>query len=284
MARTGATVPPPATPPERSISSLRDDPGPSEDLGPYWTFYRAVAAAQLRRWLPERRARVLDVSGGRTPTAARAAAAGHTVIEVLPAAPGPDRAGPRAAAPGRPRSAGRGPGPRPGAVHRVIGDPSSLEFLADACVDAVIAEDRVLSRHLAAEATVAELARVLRPGGRMLLSVDSLMLGMAILAEQNHWAHLSDVPRAEVVLVPWPDGTITRCFWSEQLRELLTEAGFEVEWIRPRTVLSPSTVEHVLTADERALGRLVRTELAASVDDESVGVHLVASAVRAPCR
>ncbi|MBA9007484.1 methyltransferase [Thermomonospora cellulosilytica] len=280
-------LPLPATPPERPISSLRNDPGTGDDLGLYWNFYHAVAAAQLQRWLPKRRARVLDVSGGRTMTAARAAAAGHTVVEVLAAAPGPGGGARRAAAPrppGRPYRTGRERAGRAGTVHRVIGDPSSLGFLADACMDAVIAEDRMLSRHLAAETTVGELARVLRPGGRMLLSVDSLMLGMAILAEQNYWAHLSDVPRAEVVLVPWPDGTITRCFWSDQLRELLTEAGLEVEWIRPRTVLSPSTVEHVLTADEHALGRLVRTELTALVTDESVGIHLVASAIRSERR
>jgi hypothetical protein len=106
------------------------------------------------------------------------------------------------------------------------------------------------------------------------------MLGMAILAEQNCWAQLSDVPSAEVVLVPWPDGTITRCFWSEQLRELLAEAGLEVEWIRPRTTLSPSTVDHILANDPRGLARLVRTEMAAPVGDESVGIHLIASARR----
>ncbi|REE98802.1 methyltransferase domain-containing protein [Thermomonospora umbrina] len=265
-------LPLPATPPERSISSLRHDPGEGgDDLGLYWTFYWAVAAAQLQRWLPERRSRVLDISGGRTLSAARAAAAGHTVVEVLGGAVAPGRP---TAVPGR-----RRPGAA-GGTHRVIGDVGALGFLADGSVDAVVAEDRVLSRHLATEATVVEIARVLRPGGRMLLSVDSLMLGMAMLAEQNFWAHLSDVPRAEVVLVPWPDGTITRCFWSDQLRELLSEAGFEVEWIRPRTVLSPSTVEHVLTADAHALRGLVRTELTALVTDESVGIHLLASAVR----
>jgi hypothetical protein len=182
------------------------------------------------------------------------------------------------------------PAPRPGengravaAPHvpaRVIADSGALGFLADGCLDGVIAENRVLSRHLVTEAAVAEIARVLRPGGRILLSVDSLTLGMALLAEQNCWAHLSDVPSAEVVLVPWPDGAITRCFWADQLRELLTDAGLEVEWIRPRTVLSPSTIEHVLAASPRALPRLVRTELNAPLNDDSLGVHLLASARR----
>lgn len=252
-------LPLPATPPERSITSLRHDPGDGDGLALYWTFYSAVASAQRARWLPRRPSRILDISGGRADAAVQAAAAGHKVIEVLDG---------RSPAPPRPRT------------HQMIADAGSLGFLADASLDAVLAEDRVLSRHLATESTVAEIARVLRPGGRVLLCVDSLMLGMAILAEQNFWAHLSDVPRAEVVLVPWPDGTITRCFWSEQLRELLTEAGFEVEWIRPRTALSPSTVEHLLTADPHALDRLVRTELAAPFNDESVGIHLLASAIR----
>jgi SAM-dependent methyltransferase len=242
-----------------SIVSLRHEPAEGGSLAAYWTFYRAVAAAQLLSWLPVAPAMILDLSGTRARTAAQAAAKGHHVIQVT---------GPGAAA-----DPARG-------VQQVIADPVSLAFLADASLDAVIAEDRALSRHLVTEATIAEIARVLRPGGRVLLSVDSLTLGMAILAEQNYWAHLSDVPSAEVVLVPWPDGAITRCFWSEQIRELLTEAGLEVEWIRPRTVLSPSTVEHVLEADPRSLNRLVHHELSLPAPDESLGIHLVASARR----
>jgi hypothetical protein len=236
----------PARPSTPSVVSLRHDSGDVDSLASYWTFYWAVAAAQLGRWLPRRPARLLDISGLRARCAPQAAAAGHTVIELL------------ARPPEDPPQAG---------IHPVVGDAASLGFLTDGCLDGVIAEDRVLSRHLVTEATVAEIARVLRPGGRVLLCVDSLMLGMAILAEQNCWAQLSDVPSAEVVLVPWPDGTIT-------------EAGLEVEWIRPRTTLSPSTVEHILTNDPRGLARLVRTEMSAPVGDESVGIHLIASARR----
>lgn len=259
-------LPLPANSSAHPIASLGQDSGGNESLALYWKFYWAVATAQLTRWLPREPSRVLDISGTRSPAPAQAAAAGHTVIEVIEPRnlPVPRRERPR----------------RPGALHPMIAEAGSLRFLRDGCMDAVVAEDRVLSRHLATESTVAEIARVLRPGGRVLLCVDSLMLGMAILAEQNFWAHLSDVPRAEVVLIPWPDGTITRCFWSDQLRELLTDAGLEVEWIRPRTVLSPKAVEHVLTPDPQALPRLVRTELAGPVPDESVGIHLVASARR----
>lgn len=256
-------LPLPARPSSPSITNLRHTLQDGEPLALYWRFYWALAAAQLARWLPRRPARIVDISGGRSTCAARAAAAGHAVLEVLD--------------PQEPSPTGR---PAGGVPCRVVGDAATLGFLADGGVDRVIADNRVLSRHLVTESTLAEIARVLRPGGRVLLCVDSLMLGMAILAEQNYWAHLSHLAGADVVLVPWPDGTITRCFWSEQLRELLAEAGMETEWIRPRTVLSPSTVEHVLTADPRALPRLVRTELAAPVSDESVGIHLVASARR----
>ncbi|WP_106399650.1 class I SAM-dependent methyltransferase [Actinocorallia populi] len=237
----------------------------NDELSGYWRFYHAVAAAQLARWLPRRSSVVLDVSGGESRSARQAAAAGHHVLEVV-AGPGD---GPDAAADGR---------------QRIVADPSTLDFLVDGSMDAVIAEDGVLSRCLATEETVQEIARVLRPGGRVLLCVDSLTLGLAVLAEQNLWPHLSDVPRAEVVLVPWPDGTITRCFWSAQVREFLAEAGLETEWIRPRTVVSPSTAEHLLGQDPRALDQLVRTELQTPydcrVEDESVGIHLLASAIK----
>ena len=275
-------LPVPARPSEPTIASLRDISGDS--LARYWTFYWAVAAAQLTRWLPRRPSRVLDISGGRW--AARAAEAGHTVLDIRD----PGDTGRTGIDPDRPpapthrqstdelRSADRGV---KGLVVPLVGDIGTLGFLAAGSMDAVIAENRVLSRHLATETTVAEIARVLRPGGRVLLCVDSLTLGMALLAERNYWAHLSDVPSAEVVLVPWPDGTITRSFSVHQLRELLADAGLEVEWVRPRTVLSPSTVEHVLAGSPTALRRLVRTELNAAHPDESTGIHLLASAVRA---
>lgn len=283
-------LPVPPRPSEPTIASLRDAPGDGagDSLARYWTFYWAVAEAQLTRWLPRKPSRVLDISGGHGRSAARAAAAGHSVIEVRdPLLEGlrnlggtgagghapPDNGHPHRRN-GRPANGGRR------AAVPVIGDSRTLGFLADASMDAVVAENRVLSRHLATEPTVAEIARVLRPGGRVLLCVDSLTLGMAMLAEQNYWAHLSDVPSAEVVLVPWPDGTITRSFWADQLRELLAEVGLEVEWIRPRTVLSPSTVEHVLAQSPRAIPRLVRTELNAPSGDESLGIHLLASARR----
>jgi hypothetical protein len=245
-------------------------------LAGYWRFQRAVARAQLVAWLPAASRLLVDISGPHASAPAQAADRGHTVIRVLAAAPEQHRARP--------------PRARRGAIVPVMADPASLAFLADGCADGVIAEDGALSRQLMTEDLAAEIARVLRPGGQLLACVDSLVLGMAMLAEQRRWAHLTDLVHAEVVLIPWPDGTITRCFGVSQLSEVLAEAGLEVSWVRPRTVLSPSMVDHVLRRDPSAITRLVRAELAACQDRadglipaESFGISLLAAARKPPC-
>jgi SAM-dependent methyltransferase len=236
--------------PESAASPLAVlGPGP---LTSYWQFRRAVARAQLAEWLPPPRQLIVDISGPDSIGSAQAAARGHTVIRAIP---------PQAAAP-----APAGQRHRRGVVVPVVAEPASLAFLTSSSVDAIIAEDGTLSRQLMAEDLIAEIARVLRPGGQLLASVDSLVLGMATLAEQRCWAGLTDLPHAEVVLIPWPDGTMTRCYGVSQFRELLTGAGLEVSWIRPRTVLSPPLVEHVLGGNPGAIERLVRAELAAGKD------------------
>jgi hypothetical protein len=234
----------------------------TDHLPAYWQFHDAVARAQLMAWLPRGQHTIVDISGPRASTAGVAAAAGHSVLRVIDAGFGVPSSvdGPTVAG-------------------RVLADSSRLSFLADGCADDVIAEDRALSTHLAAEAMIAEMTRVLRPGGRVLACVDSLVLGMAVLADQHHWAHLVDLPHAEVVLVPWPDGTITRCYGPDQARELFSGAGLTVNWIRPRTVFSESMVNHVLRRDPASLPKLVQAELAAR-SDESLGAQLVISAVK----
>jgi hypothetical protein len=252
-------------------------------LAGYWRFQRAVARAQLAAWLPAASRLLVDISGPDASASAQAVDRGHTVIRVLAAAPA---AAPAPAAPRRARPGGIGPG----TLVPVMADPASLAFLADGRANGVIAEDGALSRQLMTEDLAAEITRVLRPGGRLLASVDSLVFGMAMLAEQRRWAHLTDLVHAEVVLIPWPDGTITRCFGVSQFTELLTEAGLEVSWVRPRTVLSPSMVDHVLRRDPSAITRLVRAELAACQDRagglipaESFGISLLAAARKPTC-
>ncbi len=230
----------------------------------YWRFYAQVAAAQVTEWMPTEPSRVLDLSGGRFCFGAQLAAGGHDVVQL----DGP--------------ALDRGPG-----RWSVRADPQDLSWLRDGSVDAVLAEGNALSLCLAAELTVEELLRVLRPGGRLLLVVDSLLLGLARLAEQERWAELADVPSADVVLVPDRSGDIARCFWPEELESLLVSAGFDVDWVRPRSVLAPAAVERALAHDESAvLGTLVTTELALAREREgaSTGMHLVASARRPEAR
>jgi SAM-dependent methyltransferase len=255
----------------------------------YKRFHRAVAKAQLAAWLPEGQRFLVDISGPGSGSAELAAAAGHTVLRVLDtgvtAPHGTDGTTDGKAGHTGDGSAadhtdnGKAAGTRSRRVRMVTADGIGLEFLASGCADGVIAEDRTLSRQLAAETLVAEIARVLRPGGQVLACVDSLNFGMAMLAQQHRWPHLIDLPHADVVLVPWPDGTITRCYGAEQLRELFAGNGFDVCWIRPRTMLSPSTVGYLLARDQGSFGRLVQVELRARSDD-SVGDQLVIAATR----
>lgn len=252
--------------PERSAPPTGSALGaPVPPVGsPYWRFYGEVAAAQLSAWLPKGAARVLDVSAGRR-FVGLLTGAGHEVLHVMDDAGDPPVA----------RGGGR--------LLPVVADSRSLAWLQDASVDLVLAESRALSLCLATEVTVEHLARVLRPGGRMLLVVESLTLGLARLAEQGRWAELADAPAADVVLVPDEQGQITRCFWPEELRALLVDGGFSVDWVRPRSVLSPATVERaLLQGGDAALRTLVRTEIALAVEreGEASGLHLVASARR----
>jgi SAM-dependent methyltransferase len=226
----------------------------------YWRFYDAVAEQQVRDWLPAETGTVLDLSGADARYAAIAAAAGHHVVHVaeLPDCTLLDKGS------------------------QVVADAFDLTWLRDESVDAILAENGALSEHLAAEHTFGQLHRVLKPGGRLFLCVESLVLGLARLAEQRRWAELADVPSADVVLVENEDGSISRCFWPEELESVLADFGYDVEWVRPRTVLSQDAVARALGQNPAAFDTLVQTELALAKDrqGESTGIHLAASARR----
>jgi SAM-dependent methyltransferase len=258
---------------------------------PYERFVNSVVAQQLRRWLPVDRARVLDisrtdVSRGSTTVSATVARTGHDVIRVL----GPEALTPPAGpiGPQGPQGPPVGVGRHP-SVRLVVGDTRSLDWFRSDRFDAIVAEGSALSSALATEATVEQAARLLRPGGRLLLSVDSLLYGLARLAEQHRWPELADTHAGDVVLVPDgdptddPDGPgLTRCFGPEELRELMEAAGFSVDWVRPRTVLPPDVVAHAVRNDPGVLPELVATELDLATDreGESLGNYLSLSATR----
>lgn len=234
-------------------------------------FLAEVARAQLDSWLPDEPSLIVDLSLQSARHVGLMVARGHTVVHADPQAADLDIA---ATATTSPAEGGR--------LLTVCGDARRLDWLGDETVDAVVAEGGMLSESLAAEVTLDDVHRVLRPGGRLLLCVDSLVSGLSRLADQGCWAELADVPAADVVLVPNDDGHVSRCFWPEELHGMLTEAGFDVEWIRPRTVLSAPTVTRALQVDRARLSSLVASEvgLARSRQGESLGGQLVVSARR----
>lgn len=239
---------------------------------PYARFATTVALRQLAQWLPLLPISVLDLSlplpdagaGFDARIGDVVMAAGHRLTSVtrhpaeVPATPQGQRSHPV-----------------------VAGDPRSLTWIRSESVDAVIAEGGALSDSLATEDTLRDIARILRPGGRLLASADSLVLGLARLAEQNRWPELADAPDADVVLVPDPAhaGGYSRCFSPDGLVELLTGCGLEVEWIRPRTVIPAAAVRQTLLSDPSAMGDLVINELrlAGAHAGEAHGARLVVS-------
>jgi SAM-dependent methyltransferase len=245
--------------------------GGSAGMGsdPYASFAATVALRQLSQWLPLSPMHVLDLSlplpdagpGFDSRVSDTAMAAGHRVTSVTSDV--------------RIAFAGRHSHPQ------VVADARSLTWLRDESFDAVVAEGGALSDSLATEETLRDIARVLRPGGRLLATADSLVLGLARLAEQHRWPELADAPAADVVVVPDPAhaGGFTRCFSPEDLSDVLTECGLEVEWIYPRTALPEGAVRETLLADPDAMGDLVISELrlAATRPAEASGARLVVS-------
>ena len=255
----------------QALRSSRRTSADDDPQGLFADFVAEVARAQLDEWLPEQPSLILDLSLQSARHVGLMVARGHTVLHADPHAARPDISGPDLLAP-----AGGG------RLFTVRGDARTLDWLADECVDAVVAEGGTLSESLAAEVTLDDLHRVLRPGGGVLMCVDSLVSGLSRLADQGCWAELADVPAADVVLIPSEDGHVSRCYWPEELHGMLAEAGFDVEWIRPRTVLSEPTVSRALEVDRARMGSLVVSELglARSRQGESLGGQLVVSARR----
>lgn len=249
----------------------------------YERFLGSVVRAQLAAWLPESRARLLDISRhdrtrGSVDLSSRMARCGHDVVRAMDVR---DVSGVDGALPTAPGLLVAGAEPTP-AVSYVAGDTRALDWFRSESVDGLVAEGSALSSALATEATLEQAARLVRPGGRLLLSVDSLHFGLARLAEQHRWPELADAGQSDVVLVPTGDGGYSRCFGPSELREVATDAGFDVEWVRARTLIPPDVISYAVTHDANVLGDLIASELDLSQqhEDEPLGMYLALSATR----
>jgi hypothetical protein len=264
-------------------SPLRADDDGRGVATSYERFLNAVVRAQLAAWLPESRSRLLDISlqdrtRGSIDLSSRMARCGHDVIRAIDVR---DVAGVDGAAVQPPGLVVAGADPMP-AVSYVAGDIRALDCFRSESVDGLVAEGSALSSALAIEATLEQAARLVRPGGRLLLSVDSLHFGLARLAEQHRWPELANAGQSDVVLVPNVDGGYSRCFGPDELREVATEAGFDVEWVRARTLIPPDVIRYAVTHDANVLGDLIASELHLSQqrEDEPLGMYLALSATR----
>jgi hypothetical protein len=250
-----------------SVPALPFSAGTTTDGQLIDQFVAEVRARHLSEWLPAEPSVILDLSLECPGLLGLMIDAGHTVVHADVQSRRPDIA----------RSDSSD-----GRLLQVQADPLVPEWIADESLDAIVAEGCTLSSALAAELTLERLCAALRPGGRLLLCVDSLVAGLSHLAETGRWAELADVPAADVVLIPGESGRITRCFWPEELSGILAAAGLTVEWIRPRAVLTDETLVRALRQDAHQLDSLVATELALEVrrQSESIGTQLLVSARR----
>lgn len=174
----------------------------------------------------------------------------------------------------------------------------------DHAFDAVVCCGSTLSFVDDAARAVAELGRVLRPGGRLLLECEhrfSLDLGWALLsAVSGDYLHYglraSDVraalasPRRAPVRLRYPGYGVLTLFTRAHVRELLTAAGLVERraWgIHCATNLLPSTLLHrarlprPLAALDRVL-RVVDRRLEATPLGRALGNSLVLLAEKAP--
>ncbi|MBO9520327.1 MAG: methyltransferase domain-containing protein [Nocardioidaceae bacterium] len=210
--------------------------------------------------------RVLDIGGGTGGFAVRVAELGHRVTVVDPS---PDAL---AALDRRARERQ--------VENRIVGQQGDLagldELVEEGSVDLVLCHE-VLGLVDDAEAALATIGRVLRPGGRLSLLVSQRHAAVLARAMAGHFTQARDLLDGPVDGA----GAGERRFTAEELEELLAATGFtvsDVHGIRVFADLVPSTL---LDLEPGAIGGLIDLERAVAGRPEyrttAAQLHVLAS-------
>ena len=202
---------------ERYYDSLADEYD-SLYSGPYWALYDAITWENMRRFLPKKGGRILDIGGGTGRWAIPLAERGYEVVltdiseRMLEVA--------------RRKVEEKGLGDR---VRIVKADAQDMSMFEDCSFDMAIAQGDVLSYCQDPLRAAKEAFRVLRPGGHFVASVDNKFSVFCGALSEGDFVKASDALREGVVEHEDEHGKFAvRCFSPEEARSLLERAGFEV--------------------------------------------------------
>ncbi len=170
---------------------------------------------------------------------------------------------------------------------RVLADVCDLSPFADASFDAVVCYGGPLSYVLErADDAVAELLRVTKPGGYVLVSVMSLIgsfvHALPIVMEQRRALGprgLEEILRTGVIGPELTNGHLTmRLFRSRELRELLSRHDCELVAMSASTLSDRTHHELVVSLDDETRAALVAAEIELAAEPGAVdaGSHLIA--------
>jgi ubiquinone/menaquinone biosynthesis C-methylase UbiE len=222
---------------------------------PYWRFYRDVSWRHLKRFLPERRPLwVADLGCGTGWFGARLLKGGCHVVFLDPSQEMLERA--RAAAE---RESARGLQTR-----FVQAGMEEMTPIEDGLLDFATAQGDPLSFCEQPSRALAELARIVKPGGAAVLSVDSRVAGVRSLLDEKTPDEALELLRTG--RTAWraerrEERFGMKMFDPDELHALLTRAGFEPLSTIAKTCLvqraneswldDPARVRELVAAEER---------------------------------
>ncbi|MBI3099493.1 MAG: methyltransferase domain-containing protein [Planctomycetes bacterium] len=220
--------------------------------GPYWDFYREITWHHLKRYLPrDLSASILDVGGGTGVWSLEIAKHGYRVTCSDLSQKMLDEAGRKSAEAGL-----------DGRISLVKADIADLAPFADASVDFLVAQGDPLSYCSDPRRGAKAIARVLKPGGTAVVSVDQRWSGLDLYCGKRDLDALERFARSgeSVWLANDPSERFPlHMFDPSELSELFTRAGCEKLSMIGKTVL-PVREHAVWLEDREAYRRLLRLE------------------------